>query len=326
MEQGEHKLTLIEKMFNVMSELDYIQKDKRNTFHNYTYASEAAIKNSVHAALVKWRVMFIPYEAKILSLQQGFGAKQDEALSTISLEYKFVDVDNPSDVVLGSFTGTGADKGDKGTYKAITGALKYALTSTFLIETGDDPEKEGSLDVPVEQKKDFQQQDRKIAQQGLEALQRSQAAKIQAIRQEPVKFEIPKPVQDILDRAGDNKEKLLQAVNDLAFEIAGVLPPKEISALTESVKSKAGGCELPDMNLNQLKNSIYFIWKAMNDAPKPAEKTNASAGMTVASEVLENIGVGPDSPLWVSKPHEAVKDSAARSAYMDYDKGKRGKK
>lgn len=39
-------------------------------------------------------------------------------------------------------TGEGIDKGDKAGYKAYTGALKYYLANTFMVATGDDPEKE----------------------------------------------------------------------------------------------------------------------------------------------------------------------------------------
>ena len=38
--------------------------------------------------------------------------------------------------------GEGADAGDKAPYKAMTGALKYALLQSFLLSTGDDPEDE----------------------------------------------------------------------------------------------------------------------------------------------------------------------------------------
>jgi hypothetical protein len=49
--------------------------------------------------------------------------------------------------------GSGNDKnskgvGDKGIYKALTGASKYALLKTFMMETGDDPE------VPSQQEKE----------------------------------------------------------------------------------------------------------------------------------------------------------------------------
>jgi hypothetical protein len=144
MSTGEVSLTLVEKLYNIMSDVSYIQKDRKNTFHNYTYASEAAIKNAVHSALAKYRVLFFPVQAHVMSLERGHGAKQDENLTTIKLSYEFINVDNPTERLSGSFEGTGSDKGDKGAYKAITGAIKYALTSTFLIETGDqvaaDPE------------------------------------------------------------------------------------------------------------------------------------------------------------------------------------------
>ena len=39
-------------------------------------------------------------------------------------------------------TGEGLDFGDKAGYKAYTGALKYYLANTFMVATGDDPEKE----------------------------------------------------------------------------------------------------------------------------------------------------------------------------------------
>ena len=39
-------------------------------------------------------------------------------------------------------TGEALDKGDKAGYKAYTGALKYYLANTFLVATGDDPEKD----------------------------------------------------------------------------------------------------------------------------------------------------------------------------------------
>jgi len=38
--------------------------------------------------------------------------------------------------------GEGLDAGDKAPYKAMTGALKYALLQSFLLATGDDPEEE----------------------------------------------------------------------------------------------------------------------------------------------------------------------------------------
>ena len=44
--------------------------------------------------------------------------------------------------MIAKVAGQGIDAGDKAPYKAMTGALKYALLQSFLLATGDDPEDE----------------------------------------------------------------------------------------------------------------------------------------------------------------------------------------
>jgi hypothetical protein len=53
------------------------------------------------------------------------------------------------------FTGVGAgtDSSDKAPMKACAAALKYALTSGFLIATGDDPEDDGEDETPEPKKR-----------------------------------------------------------------------------------------------------------------------------------------------------------------------------
>lgn len=122
---------LVEKLYDVMASIDEIQKDKKNEFHNYSYASEYAIKKAVHEQLVKERILF---KLEINSVVK------DRDSTLIEVSYTFVNVDDQSDGVVGQFFAEGKDSGDKGIYKAITGAIKYILTSTFLIPTGDDAE------------------------------------------------------------------------------------------------------------------------------------------------------------------------------------------
>lgn len=115
-----------------MSEVDFIAKDKTNEFHHYDYASEQAIKTTIHALLVSHKVLFTLFASNI---------RHTGTLTDVDFIYRFYDVES-GEMVEGPFVGTGEDKLDKGTYKAITGAIKYILTTTFLIPTGDDPEKE----------------------------------------------------------------------------------------------------------------------------------------------------------------------------------------
>src|SRR5574340_328981 len=64
-----------------------------------------------------------------------------EAKAPASLVEKLTAMDG-KDKIEFLVIGEGQDRGDKATYKAMTGATKYALLKLFLIPTGDDPEKD----------------------------------------------------------------------------------------------------------------------------------------------------------------------------------------
>ena len=132
--------TIYEKLFNIMSAVNEIGKDKRNEFHGYNYVSEYVIKKTIHEQLVSQGVLF-----KLDILERGsIEVKLKDKityLTTIKVQYWFINVEDGKDTVSGTFIADGGDSLDKGIYKAITGAIKYILTSTFLIPTGDDVEK-----------------------------------------------------------------------------------------------------------------------------------------------------------------------------------------
>ena len=145
-------IKILTKLHTIMSEVDIIEKDAVNTFHKYKYTSEFAIKNTMHPLLVKHGVLFT-IEALPPIVKEYKNLKGDLKLITdVPVNYCFYDVVS-GEKLCGTFVGTGEDSGDKGTYKAITGAIKYILTSTFLIPTGDDPENEnGNTATPVQHK------------------------------------------------------------------------------------------------------------------------------------------------------------------------------
>jgi len=129
------------KMAAVMGKVGTIAKDKTNDFQHYEYASEYAIKRAIQPLLVEHGILF-QLEITNQEVTYGKDAKGlDKLTTTITAHYSFVDVDDGS-TMEGTFCGQGQDAGDKGLYKAITGAVKYVLTSSFLIPTGDDPENE----------------------------------------------------------------------------------------------------------------------------------------------------------------------------------------
>lgn len=128
-----------QKMLAIMREVAYIQKDKRNEFHKYSYASEAAIKTDLHASLVRYGVLF---HNSILEVTERSASNGKDTITTINVGYWFECADTGEKTEQKFIYGSGSDPADKGIYKAITGALKYALTGQFLIATGDDPEGE----------------------------------------------------------------------------------------------------------------------------------------------------------------------------------------
>jgi hypothetical protein len=67
-------------------------------------------------------------------------------LTTVTVDGTWLDGDTGESLPAQTFIGYGADTGDKGVYKAMTGCEKYMLMKTFLISTGDDPESDEKVD------------------------------------------------------------------------------------------------------------------------------------------------------------------------------------
>ncbi|MBA3241601.1 MAG: ERF family protein [Acidobacteria bacterium] len=129
-------------LHQVMKAVGYVQKTGVNKFHNYKYASEADLLAVLRPAMIDAGLMLLP-SGKTLSDVDAHGNVH------VAIEYTLIHKDGevwPEKLVA---FGAGNDKsvksgsvGDKGAYKALTGANKYMLFKLFQIETGDDPEEQ----------------------------------------------------------------------------------------------------------------------------------------------------------------------------------------
>ena len=134
-------LALLAKLHRIMEASPYLQKDKKH-YDGYKYLSEAKIKEHFQHQFAKEKILFLPVSSAITNTLPTTSAKgSPQFLTEITFDYQIVDVETGA-FIIGRSTGQGEDRSDKGVYKAITGALKYALTTTFLLPTGDDPENE----------------------------------------------------------------------------------------------------------------------------------------------------------------------------------------
>ena len=126
---------LAAKLARIMGEINNVEKNGVNIFHNYRYAMEQDMLVAVRKRLADANIIVL---TGITSVDVRDTAK-DGFLTTIRTVHTFVDGDT-GETLEASSAGQGTDKGDKGIYKAITGATKYFISKNFLIPTGDDPE------------------------------------------------------------------------------------------------------------------------------------------------------------------------------------------
>lgn len=129
----------------VYSVVDFVQKEKAGGL-GYSFAGEAAIIRVVRPAMVKFgltlRVIAIDdmhretYESKSGTIMQSTVARYTG-------RFTHAPSGTYADVVA---YGEGNDSGDKSANKAATGAYKYIIRQTFMLETGDDPDKHNSRD------------------------------------------------------------------------------------------------------------------------------------------------------------------------------------
>jgi hypothetical protein len=120
----------------VMAEVGYVQKDGKNDFHGYKYASAEAVLRKVNAALAA-KGIAVGSSAEIVHHDDACKM----AVVKVTLHFH-----RGACRVTVEGLGQGSDKGDKAVMKANTAALKYALANAFMISWGDDPEASAAHD------------------------------------------------------------------------------------------------------------------------------------------------------------------------------------
>ena len=135
------QLNLRQKLAEVRRRIGYVQKRGFNERNNYSYVTAADLAGSVGDVLAELGVVIIPYlESIVYEPARNIGPEAARAAQVV-MAYTFIDVETGEEITA-KVAGQGLDAGDKAPYKAMTGALKYALLQSFLLATGDDPEEE----------------------------------------------------------------------------------------------------------------------------------------------------------------------------------------
>lgn len=146
MEEKTKPQNLVQKLVEIMAVIQRIEKKGWNDFHKYHYLREVDLVEALREEFTSRGIILIPsvrgYKHDVRLKADG---KVDGILTTAEMTFKFID-SITGETESFDWAGTGEDKGDKGLYKAFTGAEKYFLMKTFLVPTGDDPESDEKTD------------------------------------------------------------------------------------------------------------------------------------------------------------------------------------
>lgn len=128
-------------LHSVMQACGYVQKTGKNQFHGYKYAGEGDLLDKLRPAMVEHGLLLLP-SGKTIS------GPDEHGNVTVEVEYTLAHSSGeiwPEKLIAfgcGNDRAKNGSVGDKGVYKALTGANKYLLFKLFQIETGDDPERD----------------------------------------------------------------------------------------------------------------------------------------------------------------------------------------
>lgn len=135
MAETQAQKSLAFKLAGIMARLNRLPKNGYNSFHNYRYTEEADLMDALRPLLAENKIVVVP---SVLGYEKDGDKKQ---FTRVHLRLVFIDGET-GERIESEWWGEAQDSGDKGLYKAYTGAMKYAMFKTFLVSTGDDPERE----------------------------------------------------------------------------------------------------------------------------------------------------------------------------------------
>jgi hypothetical protein len=135
------------KLAYITGKMAGIPKAGFNANQKYKFVRESDVAEKLSALLADQHV-FLKQTVLSHSMIELYKAASGSTMWLTEVEVEFTWMDGDTGETLGPvvFPGHGADTGDKGIYKAMTGAEKYAIMKTFLVSTGDDPEADEKVD------------------------------------------------------------------------------------------------------------------------------------------------------------------------------------
>lgn len=136
------------KLIAILAEVGNVEKKGYNKAQSYNFMRETDLVDKIRPVMAREHLFLhqTVIEQKITEVGETKSGSHNRLVEVV-MRFTWVDADTgESWHVPADFPGHGMDTGDKGIYKAMTGAEKYFLMKTFLVSTGDDPEGDEKTD------------------------------------------------------------------------------------------------------------------------------------------------------------------------------------
>ena len=173
-----------------LKEKGVLKKGGVNEYDKYSYFSEAQYKELFTElfsdAGLELSFNEVEYNTFTGSEKQANGRMPKLNFILTDVETGFYEVT--------TITGEGIDKGDKAGYKAYTGALKYYLANTFMVATGDDPEKDSPAHIMNDK------QERKATEKQIELIKKIATEQGKTLNEEIVRNWTTKQASDFINK------------------------------------------------------------------------------------------------------------------------------
>lgn len=152
-------MSIHEKIYQIMCETEALEKNMTVGTGNSSYKaiSEAEVLNMIKPLLKKYKLILIPFDARIeenVSTYETSRGLTTRCVSQLTETWKVIDVETgEAEFAVG--VGNGADSQDKGPGKASTYAYKNMLSKMFMLFSGEDTDNTHSDDISKEQTIDW---------------------------------------------------------------------------------------------------------------------------------------------------------------------------
>jgi hypothetical protein len=143
-------MLIYKKIPLVMAEIGYIEKSSRNQSQGYAFRGIDAVQEAFQPVLAKHGVFCAPNVVKQEREERPAKSGGTLLYTVLTIEYTFYCEDGSSVKV--TTVGEAMDSGDKSANKAMSAAMKYALTQLFCVPTEGDNDTENSSPEPLAKK------------------------------------------------------------------------------------------------------------------------------------------------------------------------------